>query len=125
MPLPPPLSVRNRPLPRGGSGPHRAGARAPVRVPLRRNPRPLWDAGGQAPMSGPVLEVEGLTKEFPILRGAVLRRRVGAVCAVKDVSFSLGERDTLGLVGESGSGKTTEARCLVRLVEPTAGRITL
>jgi ABC-type oligopeptide transport system ATPase subunit len=76
-------------------------------------------------MSGPLLEVEGLTKEFPIIRGAVLRRRVGVVCAVRDVSFSLGERDTLALVGESGSGKTTVARCLVRLAEPTAGRITL
>ena len=74
-------------------------------------------------MSSPVLEVDGLRKEFPILRGAVLRRRAGAVSAVRNVSFSLGERDTLALVGESGSGKTTVARCLVRLVEPTAGRV--
>jgi len=69
-----------------------------------------------------VLRVEGLTKHFPI-RGGVLRRQRGAVQAVDDVSFALHEGETLGLVGESGCGKTTTSRLVVRLLEPTAGRV--
>jgi len=71
-----------------------------------------------------VLRVEGLTKHFPI-RGGVLRRQRGAVQAVDDVSFALHEGETLGLVGESGCGKTTTSRLVVRLLEPTAGRVVL
>ncbi|PWJ20906.1 ABC transporter ATP-binding protein [Jannaschia seohaensis] len=71
-----------------------------------------------------MLQVEGLTKHFPIRRG-VLRRVAGTVQAVNDVSFTVGEGETLAVVGESGCGKSTIGRALLRLLEPTAGRVTL
>jgi oligopeptide/dipeptide ABC transporter ATP-binding protein len=70
-----------------------------------------------------VLEVRNLVKHFPIYAGDVIRRRVGEVHAVCDVSFDLYPRSTLGLVGESGSGKSTTGRCLLRLHEPTSGSV--
>ncbi len=72
----------------------------------------------------PVLEVQGLSKHFPV-RNGLLRRTVGHVYAVDDVSFSIGTGETLGLVGESGCGKTTVGRTIMRLIEPTAGAIRL
>jgi peptide/nickel transport system ATP-binding protein len=72
----------------------------------------------------PLLKVEGLKKYFPIEKG-FLRRVAGHVKAVDDVSFFLGEGETLGLVGESGSGKTTVGRCVLRAIEPTEGKIEL
>jgi peptide/nickel transport system ATP-binding protein/oligopeptide transport system ATP-binding protein len=71
----------------------------------------------------PVVEVRNLVKHFPVYAGEVIRRKVGEVHAVCDVSFDLHPRTTLGLVGESGSGKSTTGRCLLRLYEPTAGSI--
>jgi len=69
-----------------------------------------------------LLEVQGLKKYFPIQRG-LLRRLVGHVRAVDDISFYINEGETLGLVGESGCGKTTAGRCIIRLYEPTAGSV--
>jgi oligopeptide/dipeptide ABC transporter ATP-binding protein len=70
-----------------------------------------------------LLSVRGLQKTYPVTSGAFLRRRVGEVQAVSGVSFDLRRGETLGLVGESGCGKSTTARCVLRLVEPTAGEI--
>jgi peptide/nickel transport system ATP-binding protein len=70
----------------------------------------------------PLLEVRGLRKFYPIQRG-FLRRVVGHVRAVDDVTFQLAEGETLSLVGESGCGKTTTARCILRAVVPTAGEV--
>ncbi|MGC9468065.1 MAG: ABC transporter ATP-binding protein [Anaerolineae bacterium] len=67
-----------------------------------------------------LLDVQGLKKWFPIQKG-LLRRVVGHVKAVDDVSFYLRKGETLGLVGESGCGKTTASRTVIRLYEPTDG----
>src|SRR5262249_59520087 len=75
------------------------------------------------PADRALLTVTGLTKHFPVPRGIIFRPRVGLVRSVEDVSFSVAPGETLGIVGESGCGKTTTARMIVRLVEPTAGRI--
>ena len=72
----------------------------------------------------PLLEVSDLIKHYPV-RSGILRRNVGTVHAVDGVSFTVGVGETLGLVGESGCGKSTVARSILRLVEPTGGRIRL
>ncbi|MFM7185549.1 MAG: ABC transporter ATP-binding protein, partial [Planctomycetota bacterium] len=69
-----------------------------------------------------LVRVDGLQVHFPIRRG-LLRRQVGAVRAVDGVSFRIDRGRTLGLVGESGCGKTTVGRSILRLIEPTAGRV--
>ena len=76
-----------------------------------------------APASDALLTVSGLTKHFPVNRGIIIRRRVGLVRSVDDVTFDVTRGETLGIVGESGCGKTTTARMLTRLIEPTAGQI--
>ena len=75
-----------------------------------------------AAADGPLLEVRDLRKYFPIRRG-LLRRVVGQVRAVDDVSFDAQRGETLSLVGESGCGKTTTSRCILRAIAPTAGEI--
>ena len=70
----------------------------------------------------PLVEIKELKKYFPIHKG-FLRREVGAVRAVDDVSFHINEGETVGLVGESGCGKTTAARCIVKAIDATAGEI--
>jgi len=72
--------------------------------------------------TAPLLEVQGLKKHFPIHRG-VFSRVSGYVYAVDGVSFHIERGETLGLVGESGCGKSTVGRTLLKLLDPTAGRI--
>jgi oligopeptide transport system ATP-binding protein len=70
-----------------------------------------------------LLKVEHLVKEFPIRRGIFFKKEIGSVKAVSDISFHIKKGETLGLVGESGCGKSTTARCVLRLLEPTSGRV--
>ena len=72
--------------------------------------------------NGNLLEVRGLQKHFPIRRG-VFSRLSGWLRAVDGVDLAIREGETLGLVGETGSGKTTMGRCILRLIEPTAGSV--
>ena len=74
-------------------------------------------------MPDALLQVRGLTKHFPIRRGVLIPRVVGAVRAVDGLDFHIVEGETFALVGESGCGKTTTGRLVLRLLEPTAGAI--
>ncbi len=72
---------------------------------------------------GVLVRVEGLKKYFPITRGILTQRQVGAVQAVDGLTFDIYRGETLGLVGESGCGKTTAGRTILLLYRPTAGRV--
>jgi peptide/nickel transport system ATP-binding protein len=71
-----------------------------------------------------LIEVKNLKMYFPVTQG-ILRRKIGDVKAVDDVSFKIRQGETLGLVGESGCGKTTVGRCILRIYQPTSGQIIL
>ncbi len=73
----------------------------------------------------PLVQVEGLVKHFPITRGILVQRQIGAVQAVDDISFAVARGETLGLVGESGCGKTTAGRVILGLYPATAGTIAI
>jgi oligopeptide transport system ATP-binding protein len=72
-----------------------------------------------------LLQADDLTKHYPVKEGIFFPREVGRVRAVDGVSFTLGTGETLGLVGESGCGKSTTGRLVLRLSEPTSGRVVL
>ena len=93
------------------SAPSQAGATGPS------------GAGGGTATTGDLLRVTGLTRHFPVTRGVIFRRKIGAVQAVDGIDFVVPQGQTLGLVGESGCGKTTTGRLLTRLDEPTGGKI--
>jgi oligopeptide/dipeptide ABC transporter ATP-binding protein len=83
------------------------------------------EAGGVNGGSGnDLLVVEDLKKHFPVTRGILFQKQVASVKAVDGVTFSVKSGETLGVVGESGCGKSTMARCVMRLLDPTGGKIT-
>jgi oligopeptide/dipeptide ABC transporter ATP-binding protein len=73
--------------------------------------------------AGPVLSVRNLVKHFPVRSRSIVRRKIGEVHAVCDISFDLNTHETLGLVGESGCGKTTTGRLLLNLIKATSGSV--
>jgi peptide/nickel transport system ATP-binding protein len=97
--------------------------------PLAVADRPVAPADAADGASGgdrkPLLDLRNLVKEFPVRSGAIMQRKVGAVHAVSDVSFSVEAGTTFGLVGESGCGKTTIGKLIVALEQPDSGSIAL
>jgi oligopeptide/dipeptide ABC transporter ATP-binding protein len=83
---------------------------------------PQLAAGGPS-ADEPLVEVRNLVKHFPISRGVLIQRQVGAVQAVDGVSFDVRRGETLGIVGETGCGKSTTARLIMRLLDPTSGEV--
>jgi oligopeptide transport system ATP-binding protein len=73
--------------------------------------------------NGALVQVRDLKKHFPIRSGLIVSRQLGAVKAVDGLSFDIYQGETLGLVGESGCGKSTAGRAILRLLEPTNGRV--
>jgi peptide/nickel transport system ATP-binding protein/oligopeptide transport system ATP-binding protein len=73
--------------------------------------------------AGPLIQVRGLQKHFPITRGLLISHRIGAVRAVDGIDLEVGRGETLGIVGETGCGKSTTARLIMRLLEPTSGQV--
>jgi len=74
--------------------------------------------------TAPLLRVENLVKHFPAKRGVLFQRIVGQVKAVDDITFDVRAGETVGVVGESGCGKSTMGRLVLRLIEPTTGKVT-
>ncbi|MDT7752542.1 MAG: peptide/nickel transport system ATP-binding protein ddpF, partial [Pseudonocardiales bacterium] len=95
----------------------------PLGAKERRAANPVTDPV-EATTSKPLLEVRNLVRDFPVTAKGVLQRKVGAVSAVADVTFTVRAGETFGLVGESGCGKSTIGRLLVAADTPTSGSIT-
>ncbi|MDT7680466.1 MAG: peptide/nickel transport system ATP-binding protein ddpF [Pseudonocardiales bacterium] len=95
----------------------------PLGAKERRAANPVTDPVDATP-SKPLLEVRNLVRDFPVTAKGVLQRKVGAVSAVADVTFTVRAGETFGLVGESGCGKSTIGRLLVAADTPTSGSIT-
>jgi peptide/nickel transport system ATP-binding protein len=95
----------------------------PLGAKERRAANPAADPV-EAAASRPLLEVRNLVRDFPVTANGVLQRRIGAVSAVADVTFTVRAGETFGLVGESGCGKSTVGRLLVAADTPTSGSIT-
>jgi peptide/nickel transport system ATP-binding protein len=93
--------------------------RVPVTMPERTTDEELPEIA----IGEPVLVVKNLVKEYPITSGAILRRKVGAVSAVSDISFTVNRGETFGLVGESGCGKTTVGKLVTGLETQDSGSI--
>jgi peptide/nickel transport system ATP-binding protein/oligopeptide transport system ATP-binding protein len=94
-----------------------ASGQAPAHVQDAAAPAGERDAGE------PLVEVRGLVKHFPITRGIIVQRKIGAVRAVDGVTLDVRRGETLGIVGETGCGKSTTAKLIMRLLDPTAGEI--
>ena len=73
--------------------------------------------------SGDLVQIRDLQMHFPVTKGIILQRQIGAVKAVDGVSFNIKQGETLGLVGESGCGKSTTGRAILQLYRPTAGSV--
>src|ERR1700709_1353419 len=73
--------------------------------------------------SGDLIQVRDLQMHFPVTKGIILQRQVGAVKAVDGVNFNIKKGETLGLVGESGCGKSTTGRAILQLYRPTGGTV--
>ena len=110
------------PLSHGGEGAGRMSASVDQASLAISPPRPLPSPPPEG--EGVILEVRDLAVHFPIRKG-FLKRIVGYVKAVEGVSLRVAAGETLALVGESGCGKTTLARAILRLIEPTAGLVSL
>jgi oligopeptide transport system ATP-binding protein len=73
--------------------------------------------------SGDLIDVQDLKLHFPVTKGIIFQRQVGAVKAVDGISFTIKQGETLGLVGESGCGKSTTGRAILQLYRPTSGKV--
>ncbi|MGO9972856.1 MAG: ABC transporter ATP-binding protein [Solirubrobacteraceae bacterium] len=81
------------------------------------------DGATRTPVGSPLIQLRNVTKHFPIRKGVLFARQVGAVQAVDNVTLDVMRGETIGIVGETGCGKSTTARLIVRLLDPTSGEI--